>query len=232
MIVDKIEINNQLNNKFIFLSVSLPSADRHQNYYLNTNPLNITNAVVSFIESILKRNGKIIFGGHPTISPLVLTVAKKFIPILNGEKDPVRIYIYQSEMFKDKISKFTNELLDLGIGKIIWTKSFNDLREKSLYDMRVQMLKQHNISAGIFIGGMEGIEEEFDLFKEIYPETPMYLIGSSGGATKILFEKYFKDEKEWVFPWDYNIRELKNKLYKSKIYPSLAKLVMNDIISR
>jgi hypothetical protein len=232
MIIDKIEINNQLNDKFIFLSVSLPSADRHQNYYLNTNPLNITNAVVSFIESILKRNGKIIFGGHPTISPLVLTVAKKFISILNGEKDPVRIYIYQSEMFKDKISKFTNELLDLGIGKIIWTESFNDLREKSLYDMRVQMLKQHNISAGIFIGGMEGIEEEFDLFKEIYPETPMYLIGSSGGATKILFEKYFKDEKEWVFPWDYNIKELKNELYKSKIYPSLAKLVMNDIISR
>jgi len=232
MIVDKIEINNQLNDKFIFFSVSLPSADRHQNYYLNTNPLNITNAVVSFIESILKRNGKIIFGGHPTISPLVLTVAKKFISILNGEKDPVRIYIYQSEMFKDKISKFTNELLDLGIGKIIWTKSINDLREKSLYDMRVQMLKEHNISAGIFIGGMEGIEEEFDLFKEIYPETPMYLIGSSGGATKILFEKYFKDEKEWVFPWDYNIRELKNELYKSKIYPSLAKLVMNDIISR
>jgi hypothetical protein len=232
MIVDKIEINNQLSDKFLFLSVSLPSADRHQNYYLNTNPLNITNAVVSFIESILKRNGKIIFGGHPTISPLVLTVAKKFISSLNGEKDPIRIYIYQSEMFKDKISKFTNELLDLGIGKIIWTKSFNDLREKSLYDMRVQMLKEHNISAGIFIGGMEGIEREFDLFKEIYPETPIYLIGSSGGATKILFEKYFKDEKEWIFPWNYNIRELKNELYNSKIYPSLANLVMNDIISR
>ena len=232
MIIDKIEINDQLNDKFIFLSVSLPSADRHQKYYLNTNPLNITNAVVSFIESILKSYGKIIFGGHPTISPLVLTVAKKFISILNSEKDPVRIYIYQSEMFRDKISKFTNELLDLGIGKIIWTKGFNDLREKSLNDMRVQMLKEHNISAGIFIGGMEGIEEEFDLFKDIYPETPMYLIGSSGGATKILSEKYFTNEKEWVFPWDYNIRELKNELYKSKIYPSLAKLVMNDIISR
>lgn len=232
MIVDKIVINNQLNDKFIFLSVSLPSADRHQKYYLNTNPLNITNAVVSFIESILKRNGKIIFGGHPTISPLVLTVAKKFFSILNGEKDPVRIYIYQSELFKDKISEFTYELLDLGIGKIIWTESFNDLKEKSLYCMRVQMLKEHNLSAGIFFGGMEGIEEEFDLFKEIHPRTPMYLIGSSGGATKILFEKFFKDEKEWAFPWNYNIRELKNELYKSKIYPSLAKLVMNDIISR
>ena len=232
MIVNKIEINNQLNDKFIFLSVSLPSADRHQKYYLNTNPLNITNAVVSFIESILKRNGRIIFGGHPTISPLVLTVAKKFIAILNSEKDPVRIYIYQSEMFKDKISKFTNELLDLRIGKIIWTEKLNDSREKSLNHMRVQMLKEHNISAGIFIGGMEGIEEEFDLFKEIHPEIPMYLIGSSGGATKILFKKYFKDDKEWGFPWNYNMRELKNELYNSKIYPSLAKLVMNDIISR
>jgi len=232
VIVDKILINNQLNDKFIFLSVSLPSADRHQKYYLNTNPLNITNAVVSFIENILKRNGKIIFGGHPTISPLVLTIAKKFISTLNGEKDPVRIYIYQSEIFKDKISKFTYELLDLGIGKIIWTNGFNDSREKILYNMRVQMLKEHNISAGIFIGGMEGIEEEFILFREFYPENPMYLIGSSGGATKLLFEKYFKDEKEWGFPWNYDKKELKNELYKSKIYPSLAKLVIDDIISR
>lgn len=225
-------MNNQLKGKFIFLSASLPSADRHQKYYINTNPLNITNAVVSFIESILKRNGNLIFGGHPTISPLVLTVVKNFISIPNTKIDSIRVYIYQSELFKDKISKYTNELLDLGIGKIIWTENLNDERDKSLYLMRVQMFKEYFISAGVFIGGMEGIEEEFNLFKEFYPKNPIYLIGSSGGATKILFEKYFKEEKEWIFPWNYNIKELKNELYKSKIYPSLAKLVMKDIISR
>ncbi len=96
MIVDRIEITNELQEKFIFLSASLPSADRHQKYYINTNPLNITNAVVSFTECILKRNGNLIFGGHPTISPLVLTVARKFLSILKNEKNPIRIYIYQS----------------------------------------------------------------------------------------------------------------------------------------
>ena len=225
-------MNNQLKGKFIFLSASLPSADRHQKYYINTNPLNITNAVVSFTEGILKRNGNLIFGGHPTISPLVLTVVKDFISIPNTKIDSIRVYIYQSELFKDKISKYTNELLDLGIGKIIWTENLNDERDKSLYHMRVRMFKEYFISAGVFIGGMEGIEKEFNLFKKFYPKNPIYLIGSSGGATKILFEKYFKEEKEWIFPWNYNIKELKNELYKSKIYPSLAKLVMKDIISR
>ena len=116
--------------------------------------------------------------------------------MLSDEKDPIRIYIYQSEKFKDKISKYTNELLELGIGKIIWTENINETRDRSLYYMRIQMLKEHNIFAGIFIGGMEGIEEEFNLFKEIYPENPIYLIGSSGGASKILFENYFKKEKK------------------------------------
>ena len=232
MIVDRIETTNELQEKFIFLSASLPSADRHKKYYINTNPLNITNAVVSFTESILKRNGNLIFGGHPTISPLVLTVARKFLSILKNEKNPIRIYIYQSELYKDKISKYTYKLLDLGIGKIIWTKNINDIVDKSLYHMRDQMFKEKYINAGIFIGGMGGIIEEFDLFKEFYPETPLYLIGSSGGATKILFEKYFRDKEKWIFPWKYNLPELENELYRSKIYPSLAKSVIKDILSR
>ncbi len=94
------------------------------------------------------------------------------------------------------------------------------------------MFKEKYINAGIFIGGMGGIIEEFDLLKEFYPETPLYLIGSSGGATKILFEKYFRDKEDWIFPWKYNLTELENELYRSKIYPSLAKSVIEDILSR
>ena len=232
MITEKIEISNELKGKYIFLSSSLPSADRNPTYYINTNPLDIINAIISIVENILKMDGNLIFGGHPTISPLILKVAMKFGSSKKHENNPERIQIYQSKYFESIISKYTEELLDLRLGEILWTKNIDNNRELSLNQMRVQMLKEHNISAGIFVGGMEGIEEEFNLFKEFYPQNPIYLIGSSGGATKQLYEKYFQEEKEWVFPWIYNTKELRSELYKSKIYPSLAKLVMKDISSR
>jgi len=71
-------MKNKLDGSSIFLSASIPSPDRDEKYYINTNPLDITDAVVAISKIIFREGGKIIYGGHPTISPLILSVAKIF----------------------------------------------------------------------------------------------------------------------------------------------------------
>ncbi len=53
--------------------------------------------------------------------------------------------------------------------------------------------------AGIFIGGMDGIEVEFNLFRKLQPQAILLPIASTGAASKIVYEEYlpedFKNEK-------------------------------------
>ncbi|MHA1146352.1 MAG: hypothetical protein ACTSRW_16570 [Candidatus Helarchaeota archaeon] len=222
-------INDDLEGIFILLSASIPSADRNSKYYINTNPLDITNAVTAFTRSILIRKGKIIFGGHPTISPLILSVSKNFIPYLESKEFPF-IKIYQSKFFKE-ISKFTEELLESGIGKIIWTEKKSN-REESLSHMRKEMIKKNPLKAAVFIGGMEGIEEEYRLFNIYHSNHPKYLIGSTGGATRLISQEEINVQQSWKKKLKYNSNSLIEKLNHSKQYNFLFKLIISDILSK
>ena len=114
MSVNDIILKDDLKGKYIFLSASIPSADRNEKYCINTNPLDITDAIVALTRGILSRRGKIVFGGHPTISPLILSVAKDFISNFKKEEFPL-ICIFKSQIFEENISKFTKEILALGV---------------------------------------------------------------------------------------------------------------------
>jgi len=228
--LSQFKIKKDLKEFQIFLSASIPSADRNESYYIDTNPLDITDAIVTIARSIIVRKGKIIFGGHPTISPLILSVAKNFIPYFEKGDFPF-IYIYQSKFFERKISRFTEELLDTGIGQIIWTDAKDD-PEESLSFMRMCMIKEKRLNAAIFIGGMEGIEKEYLLFNEYYSNIPFYLLGSTGGATRLIFIRDILNQEKWNFKWDYNNKSIIKKLYNSKQYNYLAKIIIEDIVSR
>jgi hypothetical protein len=47
---------------------------------------------------------------------------------------------------------------------------------------REALLKTYEFSAAIFIGGMEGVEREFRIFRSFHPHTPAYPIGSTGSV--------------------------------------------------
>jgi SLOG cluster3 family len=42
--------------------------------------------------------------------------------------------------------------------------------------------------AGVLIGGMEGVEEEFALFKQSYPKAAVLPIASTGGAALLVYK--------------------------------------------
>ena len=47
--------------------------------------------------------------------------------------------------------------------------------------MRKEMINSQPFAAGIFIGGMDGLKEEWDLFQQTHPHVPAFPVASTGG---------------------------------------------------
>lgn len=169
----------------VFLSASVPDPMRHARYYKTTNLINIRDAVCSLAELVLPA-GELVFGGHPAISPMVGSIAQQL-----GRLDAVSIY--QSEFFKSVIPPAS-----MAFGsRIRWVPEVPGDREASLEQMRTQMIAgaagDRKFSAGFFIGGMEGVEQEFELFRRYQPHAAFWCLASTGGAARILFDNARSD---------------------------------------
>lgn len=55
--------------------------------------------------------------------------------------------------------------------------------------MREEMICKNNYVAGIFIGGMEGVEKEFELFSNSHNEALLLPVATTGAAASIIFNK-------------------------------------------
>ncbi len=157
----------------VFLSASFPAGSRGERYR-PYDPAEIADAVTALVRALFIAGGSVVFGGHPTITPLVLYVATE-----HGVRD--RVAVYQSSWFKDDVPSETIRLQSLGFGRIVWTQRGADLRT-SLEVMRARMFQETNPRAGIFIGGMEGIEEEWKAFRRLLPGSPRLCLQAPGGA--------------------------------------------------
>lgn len=173
--------------KNIFLSASIPFPDRHPKYFETADIIAIRDAVIALATIVIPKY-RLIWGGHPSVTPIIYHIMKKMnINIQN------HMTIYQSQYFKD-IFPIDNENFE----NILLTKKLED-QDSSLAHMREKMFSENKFEAGIFIGGMEGIEIEFNLFQKNQPEALILPIASTGGASKIIYEKLldkkFKNEK-------------------------------------
>src|SRR3954463_3886992 len=80
----------------ILLSASVPSSARSEKYQENYTKiknaqLHIEKAVIGLARNIFQAGGRLVFGGHPSISPLIAMVATEF-PISPGSTKPITIY--------------------------------------------------------------------------------------------------------------------------------------------
>ena len=71
---------------------------------------------------------------------------------------------------------------------IIYTPDLGN-RDKSLLELRLRMMKDNSFEAAFFIGGMEGVEEEFKLFTTYHPNANVFPIASTGAAAKLIYDK-------------------------------------------
>lgn len=159
----------------VFLSASVPSPDCNPVYRRGIRRVAIREAI-SALTLVVVPQGRLVFGGHPAISPMVHLAAERL-----GAAD--RVFIHQSEFFRSVIPPTS-----LQFRHLVWTPAEAD-REESLARMRERMITSEPFHAGVFIGGMEGVEDEFALFQRHHPQALLLAVASTGSAARILFDR-------------------------------------------
>ncbi|AJA66772.1 hypothetical protein RN69_22815 [Bradyrhizobium japonicum] len=176
----------------MFLSASVPLPSRNPMYFDTADVVAIRDAVRALTLVVIEENVQLVFGGHPAITPMVrlqlqqagFPVAKKFV-------------MFQSKFFRSDFPE-DNEAFE----QVILTDVVESDRLKSLAYMRDQMLSGRFL-CGVFIGGMEGVEEEYGLFRRLHPSVPAFPVASTGAASEKIYrsdsslpEKYPELESE------------------------------------
>ena len=166
--------------KNIFLSAGVPTQDRPAKYYDTADVIAIRDSVIALASTVLANKGfHLIWGGQPAITPLIALVLERYDLRMTN-----RVTLYQSYEFERFFPK-ENE----NVGNIVYTEKKED-RKASLMLMRQRMIGEHDYAAAVFIGGMEGVEDEFDLFRKIHPDIPCLPIASTGAAAKIIYDEH------------------------------------------
>jgi hypothetical protein len=169
----------------IFLSASIPLADEHPRYVKTADVIAIRDSVRALV-SVVVPESQIVFGGHPAITPLIRLLVRGMTPDVRKH-----VILYQSRLYEQK---FPPEVAEFE--EIRFTDTVGSDKEASLEKMRQAMIGGHKFDAAIFLGGMKGVEREYEIFRQIHPGKPAYPIASTGAAARILFEEYTRDHVE------------------------------------
>jgi hypothetical protein len=208
-----------LHGRTVFLSASIPDPGRYEGPF---DALEITDAVVAAARAVITAGGVLATAAHPTIAPLLLYVANELPADPTSE---VAVHVYQSRLFEDVLPSETRRLFETGAGQPHWTRAAENERpepgrwNESLRIMRRQMLREQAPGAAVFIGGMQGILDEFDLFREMYPMSPTYPLARPGGeARHLVVRAEFAGRST----------ELGQMLATSDVYPAIFRRVVAD----
>ena len=164
----------------IFLSASIPYPERDRKFYDTADIIAIRDSVRA-LATVVIPHAQLIWGGHPAITPLIRFVMEKMKSDLNKH-----VTLYQSDFFRKYFPKDNFQF-----EHVVITKKLHN-QPSSLEFMRNEMIMKNNFSVGIFIGGMEGVIEEYLLFKKTHPKALILPIASTGAAAKIIYEKHEK----------------------------------------
>lgn len=167
-----------LRDHAVFLSASFPSADDRGRRFEPFDAAAAADAVTAVARAVLMSNGRLVFGAHPTISPLVLLVAAETAGAGSVE-------VYQSCWFEDVIPVETRTLIEAGHGVLHWVDAA-ETRPASLAALRQQMLSRPDLIAGVFVGGMEGIRDEFAALGALRDDVVRVPVPGPGGAAREL----------------------------------------------
>ena len=155
----------------IFLSAGVPDPRRSPEHAKTADTVAIQAAVSALLFVTLGRR-TLVWGGQPGITPMISVVAEDMGVDYGGW-----VQLYQSRFFEDEYPEDNERFRN-----VHYTEAAEGDRDRSLRIMRQAMFREHKFSAAVFIGGMKGIVEEYDLFREAQPDATILPISSTGGA--------------------------------------------------
>jgi hypothetical protein len=165
----------------IFLSAGVPDPKRGPEFAATADTIAIASAVSALAHVILGRR-QLVWGGQPAITPMIW-VAAESLDVDYGKW----VKLYQSNHFREDFpednARFQN---------VVYTADVEKDREKSLLLMRERMFSEHEFKAAVFIGGMGGVIDEFELFRRLQPSAAVVPVASTGGAALKVAEKLLK----------------------------------------
>ena len=161
----------------IFLSASIPMVGRG-NYHETADPFLIQIAVRELLIAVIK-NQKIVWGGHPAITPMIWTICQDL-----GVEYSSSVILYQSQFFEDRFPEENKHFRN-----VVFVDKVGEDREASLLAMRKAMLSRRDLNAAVFIGGMEGVEAECEIFRHFHPDRKVLPVPAPGGAARQLAER-------------------------------------------
>jgi hypothetical protein len=168
----------------VFLSASVPLPDRNPAYWQTADVIAIREAVKGLTLVLIERRGHLVFGGHPAITPLVRLLFQE------ASRSPREyVTLYQSAYF---LREFPPD--NAAFERVVVVDAVDRDREQSLRAMREEMFRESGYSCGVFIGGMEGVIEEFKMFHELQPNAPVFPIASTGAAAAIIYRDFGFDQ--------------------------------------
>ncbi|KGV03602.1 hypothetical protein X880_2456 [Burkholderia pseudomallei MSHR4032] len=154
----------------IFLSASVPLAGRGT-YHETANPFLIQCAVRELVITVIREH-RIVWGGHPAITPMIWSICNDL-----GMDYARSVTLYQSRFFEDRYPEENQRFQN-----VVFTDAIADDEEASLLRMRETMLSRTDLVAAVFIGGMEGVEAEHEIFKRLHPAARILPVPAPGGA--------------------------------------------------
>ena len=174
-----------MTGKAVFLSAGLPDPSK-PHFVAASDPVDVAAAVKALLFVVLGRR-RLIWGGQPAITPIVWSVAQSL-----GVDYRDWVTLYQSEYFADRYpednARFENTRYVAAAPEIAG-QSEDERRRASLLAMRTAMLTENGFETAIFVGGMLGIVDEFELVGELCPAARRIPVLSTGGATALLGER-------------------------------------------
>jgi hypothetical protein len=156
----------------IFLSASVPLIGRGS-YHETADPFLIQTAVRELVMAVVHEH-QIVWGGHPAITPMIWRICQD----LDVEYAKA-VTLYQSRFFAEQ---FPEE--NAHFKNVVYVDAVADDREGSLLRMRQQMLSRGDLKAAVFIGGMDGVEREYELFREYHGRARVLFVAAPGGAAR------------------------------------------------
>jgi len=160
----------------IFLSASVPLIGRGD-FYKTASPFLIQVAVREFLIAALGRR-LVVWGGHPAITPMVWAVCNDL-----DVSYAASVTLYQSRLFEPD---FPQE--NAHFKNVEYIDAVGDDRSRSLTQMREAMISRSGLVGAVFIGGMEGIFEEYELFRKFHPNAQILAVAGPGGAAREVAE--------------------------------------------
>ena len=176
----------------IFLSASVPTTGRAP-FDQDAEP-QIIQAAVSALATVVLGRRSLIWGGHPAITPMLWAAAQDLdVRYANS------VHLFQSRFWKEEDFPEENKHFN----NVTYVDEVDGDRDESLTKMRVEMLKSTNFEAAVFIGGMEGVFEEYALFASLYPSAICLPLAVTGGAARLLCRQLGYEVPPDIGPLDF-----------------------------